>query len=328
MQQAQQGFSLLELMVALSIGLVLVAVGVQLFWTSQVNYHVQHAASTVQDSGVFGLNAVTKNIRLANHGNAGAMNDQTRYGGIVLSAQHVDQDTTQLGNLNGLKIEGTAVEGNAYISQAAATPSALPSHASDQLVVIYQAPVDMRTCTGKVVRGPDRSLNTMTKGWYVIEKYYVKKNDDQSADLYCSDAFFIARGESTPQSLHKDDTETLTLTQTEQLQGDYGHNPGQMIAQHVEYMRVQLLVRYSDQHTATLDVAQYQQLDTTSATRPAIIGIQLGWLVRSSEPVANTTRREYQVLDQTLQVPDDKFMRHIYSTTIALRNGGLGDVIQ
>lgn len=324
----QQGFSLIELMVTLSIGLVLVAVAVQLFFSGQVNYQVQQAASTVQDSGVFGLNAVTKNIRLANHGNAGAMNDQTLYGGIVVSAQQVkDAQPIQFGNLNQLQIDAVNIEGDAYISKNAATESAFATQQSDQLVIIYQAPVDMRTCTGKAVRGPDRSLTALTKGWYVVEKYYVKKTGENSADLYCSDAFFIARGETVPQSLLKDNAETVTLTETQQLQGDYGQQEGHMIARNVEYMRVQLLVRYEDQSTNTLDLAQYNNL-TPNTARPAIIGVHLGWLVRSDEVLQHVRHRDYQVLDQLIQVPNDQFMRHVYSTTIALRNGGLGDVIQ
>lgn len=326
----QQGFTLIELMVSLTIGLVLVAVAVQLFMSGQVNYQIQQAASTVQDSGVFGLNNVTKNIRLANHGNGGAMNDQSLYGGIVLSDQYIDVEKTLQGNLHGLKVQDTAIEGQNYISGSAITPSAFGSLKSDQLVVMYQAPMDMRTCTGRQVRGPNRSLTELKKGWYVIEKYYVKKNADQSADLYCSDSVFIAQGESTPQRLLDDDEDSFTIDDAETLMGDYGSNEGHLIARHVEYMRVQLMVRHQNQRTGTLDVAAYKALDLNAdqTARPAIIGVNLAWLVRSSEKLPSSTQSHYQVLDKNIAVPDDKFMRKIYSTTIALRNGGLGDVIQ
>jgi type IV pilus assembly protein PilW len=326
----QIGFTLIELMVSLAIGLVLVAVAVQLFVSGQVNYQIQQAASTVQDSGVFGLSAVTKNIRLANHGNAGAMNDQSLYGGIVLSSQYVDQEENLQGNLHGLKVAQNTISGTDYVSATAVSPSAFGSLKSDQLVIMYQAPVDMRTCTGRQVRGPNRSLIKMEKGWYVIEKYYVKKNADQTADLYCSDSFFIAKGEVTPQSLVDDKEETLSIEQSETLMGDYGKDAGHLIANNVEYMRVQLLIRHQNQRTGTLDVAAYNALDMTDTgqARPAIIGVNLAWLVRSNEKVPNSTQITYQVLDRNIRVPDDKFMRQTYSTTIALRNGGLGDVIQ
>jgi type IV pilus assembly protein PilW len=326
----QYGFTLIELMVSLSIGLILVAVAVQLFVSGQVNYKIQQAASTVQDSGVFGLNAVTKNIRLANHGNAGAMNDQSLYGGIVLSSQYVDAEQTIQGNLHGLKVAASPVSGQAYVSGTATNPSAFGTLNSDQLVVMYQAPVDMRTCTGRQVRGPNRSLTTLKKGWYVVEKYYVKKNADQSADLYCSDSFFVAKGEATPQTLLDDQEDSLSIEKSETLMGDYGQSEGHLIAKNVDYMRVQLLIRQHNQNTGTMDVATYNALtlDATQSARPAVIGVNLAWLVRSNEKVSTATQSSYQVLDKNISVPDDKFMRQIYSTTIALRNGGLGDVIQ
>lgn len=324
----QVGFSLIELMVAIAIGLILVAVAIQLFISGQVNYQIQQAASTVQDSGVFGLSAVTKNIRLANHGNAAVINDQSLYGGIVLSSQYVDEQQQLKGNLHGLKVADTWVSGSNYVSATALNPSAIAGLNSDQLVIMYQAPMEMRTCTGRLVRGPNRSLSRLQKGWYVIEKYYVKKSADQSADLYCSDSFFVAKGELTPQSLLDGDKETLTIEHSETLMGDYGQSEGHLIANNVEYMRVQLLIRHPDQRRGTLDVAAYNALalSDTQQVRPAIVGVNLAWLVRSNEKVPHANRSTYQVLDRSIRVPDDQFMRQIYSTTIALRNGGLGDV--
>ncbi len=136
----QQGFTLIELMISLTLGLILVAVVIQLIISGQINYRIQNAASTVQDSGVFGLNAVTKSVRLANHGNAGAMNDETLYGGIVLSAQTTTGSgaMTPDGNLKGLKLGSTLIEGDRYISKNAQNDSAVTAYPkSDQLVIVY-----------------------------------------------------------------------------------------------------------------------------------------------------------------------------------------------
>lgn len=328
----QLGFTLIEMMVALTLGLVLVAVAIQLIVSGQVNYRIQAAASSVQDSGVFGLNAVTKNIRLANYGNAGAMNDETLYGGIVLSAQTTIgiSAATLNGNLNGLKQGATVVSGDTYISKSAQNDSAFGSLKSDQLVIIYQAPENVVSCTGRNVKGSDRSLTSLKKGWYVVEKYYVKKRSDNTgADLYCSDALFIASGESVPQS-YTVGTNTTTIAAINLLNNDYGNNSGQMIAQNVEYMRIQLITRNSDASTGTMGINDYMGITVTSTNkhRPAIIGVNIGLLTRSNETVSNNTKTAYKVLDQTLTAPTDRYMRHVYSTTIALRNGGLGDVIQ
>lgn len=79
----QAGFTLIELMIAITLGLILVAVAIQMLISGQRNYRIQSSAASLQDSGLFGINYVTKNIRLANHGNAGIINDESLYGGIV-----------------------------------------------------------------------------------------------------------------------------------------------------------------------------------------------------------------------------------------------------
>ena len=48
----QTGFTLIELMISLTLGLILVAVAIQLLVSGQVNYRIQTAAASVQDSGV------------------------------------------------------------------------------------------------------------------------------------------------------------------------------------------------------------------------------------------------------------------------------------
>ncbi|RZG72676.1 prepilin-type N-terminal cleavage/methylation domain-containing protein [Acinetobacter wuhouensis] len=327
-----QGFTLVELMIALTLGLILVAVAIQLLISGQVNYKIQQAASTVQDSGVFSLNAVTKNIRLANHGNSGALNDETLYGGIVLSSQTTTgkSSSTASGNLNNLKNGTTLITGDGYISKNAYTDSAFGSIKSDQLVIIYQAPMDMVTCTGRRVKGPNRNLTSLTKGWYVIEKYYIKKSTtDAKSDLYCSDALFVAKNEVVPQTLGTG-TNLTRISSAETLNTDYGSTSGQMVAQNVDYMRVQLIVRNADNTIGTMGINNYTGITITNTLqhRPAVIGVNIGWLVRSNETVPNLENVTYKVLDQSFTAPNDKFMRHVYSTTIAIRNGGLGDIIQ
>lgn len=327
MKYNHKGFTLIELMIALTLGLILVAVAVQLVVSSQVNYRIQQAASAIQDSGVFSLNAVTKNIRLANHGNGGVMNDETRYGGIVLSSQKPHGSTsgdTKKGNLSGLSIASTLITSADAVSKNASDNSGFGALKSDQLVIIYQAPVDMMSCTGTEAKGSIQTLNsgegtlTLQKGWYVIERYYLKKNATTgSADLYCSDAMFLANGE----------TVVTGFTAAESLTKNYFTNEGQMIAPNVDYMRVQLIIKKSNNITATIDVDEYKTLtnDATHA-RASVIGINLGWLVRSNETIPNIESKTYRVLDKTISSPADKYMRHVYSTTIALRNGGLGDM--
>ena len=321
--QTEQGFTLVELMVAIALGLLLVAAAIQLFINGQIAYRVQQAGSAIQDNGVFGLSYVTQSIRLANYGNSDAMNDETLFGGVVLSGEQASTSPLRAGNLKGMRIKNAAITTDAYLTANAKTDSAYGSVKSDQLVIMYQAPKDMYNCAGEKVTGPVKTLTSITPGQYVIERYYIKKDvNNADAALYCDAGTFT-------------DSETARSSAAGLNISGYGTD-GNMIANHVEYMRVQLIVKPTKDRTRTMPINTYKGLvikdnptGSEIKSRPAIIGINLGLLVRSSDKAGSKDGAQiYQVLDQAITAPDDGYMRNAYLTTIALRNGGLGEVIE
>lgn len=136
---------------------------------------------------------------------------------------------------------------------------------------------------------------------------------------------FIATDETVPQTY-----ESTTISAVNTLTTNYASNAGEIIAKNVEYMRVQLIIRNGDGSTRTLGIDEYNAIPVSATVkhRPAVIGVNLGWLVRSAEKVAMAAKTNFTVLDQTITATNDGYMRQVYTTTIALRNGGLGDIIQ
>ena len=111
---------------------------------------------------------------------------------------------------------------------------------------------------------------------------------------------------------------------------------GTMISNNAEYMRIQLIVR-TENGTQTMPIDAYTADFVISDTptgnqvkaRPAIFGINLGLMVRSTDKAGSKYGAQtYQVLDKVITAPDDGYIRNAYLTTIALRNGGLGEVIK
>ena len=85
--RTQSGFTLIELMIALALGLVISAAAIMLFLTGQRSYVLQQGMADLQDNANFGLNYVTKDIRHANLNSPIAeVNDETAYSGIVLTS--------------------------------------------------------------------------------------------------------------------------------------------------------------------------------------------------------------------------------------------------
>lgn len=81
------GFTLIELMISLALGLIVVAAATLLFLTGQRSVAMQQGVAELQDNANFGLNYITKDIRLSNLNTKKAeINDQTLYGGVVLTS--------------------------------------------------------------------------------------------------------------------------------------------------------------------------------------------------------------------------------------------------
>ncbi len=87
----QQGFTLIEILIAMTIGLILLAGVIQIFTSSKAVYRINEAQSRLQENGRFGLQVIAKDIRTA--GFWGCLGDSTQVvnnlnaGGIVDPAQ-------------------------------------------------------------------------------------------------------------------------------------------------------------------------------------------------------------------------------------------------
>ena len=66
---AQSGFTLVELMISLVLGLLITAAAMQVYYTNYKTSTIQRSGSELQQSSIFGLAPLEANIRLANLGN-------------------------------------------------------------------------------------------------------------------------------------------------------------------------------------------------------------------------------------------------------------------
>jgi type IV pilus assembly protein PilW len=152
----QQGFSLIELMLAISLGLIVVAAASSLFLTGQRSMALQQGAAEIQNNSQFALASMAKDIRLANLKNSNAsMNGSLANAGVVTSS-------TNLAVANNLQ------------SMSASGASNITDLNSDQLVIQYQ-PVStgQYDCEGNLI-------NSTTQ--YVIERYFVRSDSSLSSE--------------------------------------------------------------------------------------------------------------------------------------------------
>ena len=325
---AQAGFTLVELMVALALGLLISAAAIQLFLGGLLTSRMQQANAELQNSGVFGLDYVARDLRLANYINTDfpELNEQTPWGGVVLTAR-----TAALSNAN-IPIPAAAP----FISQGLLSHSpgdtvstvanewqglSNVSLASDQLTIQFVAPNAMVNCEGANVQAGD----------YVIQRYFVRRAD---AAATTGTDYGLACDANTPTP-----TATPAVAEPTTISGFGG--AGELIMPRVDHFAVQLGTRLvttvagvETVRMAYYTINQYRTVAADARTAgtqpPRIVSVKLAVLVRSTDNTRNNDidlTQSINILNQNVTLTDttNRFARRVYSTAVTFRNG-LGEM--
>ena len=303
----ESGFTLLELMISLALGLIIVAAATQLFLTGLMSVNLQKAMADIQDSSNFGINYITTDLRKSNYNaDKPEITNSTVYGGIVLSSANFPADLNSLPNADLMTK-----------SLSESTSTAKTNTASDQLTVQFYADTETFDCEG----------NTISAGNMVVQRYFI-----QDGNLLCDAGFYP---KVKPTEKDKDD-----VIKPYVLSGLNSH--AQILMKNVEYMRILLAVSVDKVPTDNIandpmpanNIVQknFRYIDVSDYPKtepfPRVRGIQLGVLVRANDSVriskelTDKNAASFNVLDKniSLKTKDSKFLRQVVTQTIALRN--------
>ena len=313
----QQGFTLVELMISLVLGLLISAAVMQVYIANVRSVTLQDAGSSLIDSNVFGIPIIEDHIRLANLGLSGKVNDTSEGSGIVL---------TETGNLKGIKLidgktiplvlltnTGDVTEVGTGDQWTAKTATNTPS---GQLTIQFRAPQDMYDCEGNLALGPrEVSLNKVKKlidGQIIIERYYLNAQDSSKPNqlsLYCDAGKYITEDMDKYVDIGKN------------LVKDFG-DKGQIIIQNMDYFDILLGTKDKDV-IRYYTVQQYKDL----ASKPEIISIKIGGIIRSNNVVQTSElNNKFSVFGKSITLKADatdvekKYLRFVFQNEIALRN--------
>lgn len=296
----QAGFTLVELIVALALGLLITAAATQLFLGGIVTTRIQQANAELQDSGVFGLDYIARDIRLANYGNISnpELTNTTPQGGIVLS-----QGASGTVNVS----KGI---GNNSVTRSGLTSNV--SDASDQLTIQFTAPNDMFNCEGEEIK----------TGEYVIQRYFLRKDTnggEKDLVLACD-------------ANKKGAMSAANIT-------DFGGTQlGEVIMPRVDHLRFYLgaMTKSGAIVTSTTYYTISEYISAANAARnagqpvPRITSIKAAVIVRSIDNTNNQLidpTKSILFLEKSVTLTNQtKHLRRTYMTTIAIRNG-MGDAI-
>lgn len=355
MNNKQLGFTLIELMISLTLGLIVVASAILLFLTGQRSVAMQQGVAELQDNANFGLNYMTKDIRLTNlNTKTAAISDQTLYGGVVLTSNasvDVVTNTTVTPNEKKPTLPTTIVVNSTLLSQSSGRPgvtvgtspqwtgasnvedSSGTALTSDQLVIQYlpQYTIDTKST-------PTDETDDEYVGGFDCEGNEIRYSKSAGLRMYVQRYFLRVDGNSVSTELPPlalaCDAGYYPINAPTTI-SNYGTTAGgsEIIMKRVDHFRVLLGVQKdiaaaaSTPASTTYQYVSIKDYMAMTAPRPRILSIQLGVLVRSTQSVgaesAVRADQQFQVLDQTVKVKppsNPKYIRQVVSQTIALRN--------
>lgn len=325
----QQGFTLIELMISLVLGLLISAAVMQVYIANVRSVTLQEAGSSIIDSNVFGIPVLEDHVRLANLGLADTINDTNEGAGIVL---------TQTGNLKNIKLNGNkdiplallTNTGDVTTNRGAGNQwSAMTAtnQPSGQLTIQFRAPQDMFDCEGNPALGPRQvNINKVKKvigGQIIIERYYLNAQNASKPNqlsLYCDAGRYITEDMDDYVEQGKADKPSTVLT-AKNLIRDFGEKGG-VVIQNMDYFDVLLGTNEADE-IRYYTVKQY----TESVDKPDVISVKVGGIIRSNNIVQTSElSNEFSVLDKDIELKTDatdvekKYLRFVFQNEIALRN--------
>lgn len=316
----QQGFTLIELMISLVLGLLIIAAASQVYVISLRTATVQQAGSSILDANVFGLQQIENNIRMAGLGLSDVAKAGAADSGILAGGDNAAAISVL--NVNGAKLSSS------LISRDGSGPTNTTSDGSDQLTIQYRAPANMRDCEGHLVLGPRTGILDLPgnpvvsiDGQIIVERYFVKDNNGTlelrcDAGLYVSNHIIEDSGQGTANA--------TILTGASNRHNIYNLNAnddGALIVSGIDDFQVRFGIASGANHSGIRYVTptEYQALPADTA----IITVQLGLLTKGSVPSSDAPESPtYTILGNDVSMKSDQgqFIRRVYETNIMLRN--------
>lgn len=312
----QRGFTLIELMIALVLGLLVSAAAIQIYVVSVRTGTTQSGAADLQDVSIFGIQGLEKELRIANLGSTTTLNtttpgisNNTPDAGIVLSQANVmgvsattfgDNLLTRTGNADTPATTGNGWKGVSGTNQQ-----------SDQLTIQYT------NITGS--DQVDCESFTVPVDAKVIERYFLKAVTDSNSNVI-GYSLRCDAGRVDPKG-----TGVLAAApasgKTPAIPG-FG-DAGQEVMTNIDQFKVLLGVQSPAGQLSYLSPAIYNSFAPTSPIyRAPIVAVKVGIIARSAKPiVASNIPTTFSLFGVNNVVANNtSYLRRTYESTTMLRN--------
>lgn len=323
------GFTLMELMIALALGLLIVAAGLAVFLSSQRSLSLQSGMSELQQNANFGLSLVTHDLRHTNLNTASShrVNNYNEGSGIIfkkenlpLALQTITNLETELVSLQDKDTDNTTGK-------------------SDRITIQYTPETEsIINCEGATIGTAAAPASNLV----IVQRYYLAESPQQitgeptAYSLYCDAGSYSKSGSPT------------AITGL----GVHGSNNAQQIMQRVDAFKVRLGVkkpagqpppyqpRYQlrymtiDDYIAEMEAirapcAMPNAEDTCSKKYLNVVSMDIGILSRSTGTIGAdaslNTQTSFNVAGTPVTLSGDvavnkRYLRQAVNQVVAIRN--------
>lgn len=319
--EKQAGFTLIELMISLVLGLIVSAAVIQVYLINAKTSSIQASGSELQDASIFGLQQLEKSIRLANLGNSTTRIDgATPNGGIVLTGANIVVPNPSEPNPYPNTGYLTRRAGESAVGPNGWTGISNTNTGSDQLTIQYTniTGAPMSDCEGATA-----AINDI-----VIERYFLRQaTNDTSTGAIKNLVLACDAGRVNPAGGIDD---TMPTTDSRQF-----GQAGQESIINVDQFKVLLGVQYTTGANAgqMVYLPSNAYLNITSGN-PVITAVKIGLIVHGSTPIIGSAEQtQFALLGQPptenklkTDTSSTKKVRTTYEATTLLRNARVVNV--
>lgn len=326
----QKGFTLIELMIALTLGLLVIAAGMALFINSQRSTILQNSMSELQQNSNFGLAVFAQDLRHTNLNTLSTqrVNNKLVGSGIIFGPQNlpsslVDIDAsifTRQNNNEGATTTQSDQLTIQYIPEYSKVINTSEVGPGETPVVTESYVFNGVDCEGNVL-----NFNKITT---IVQRYHLLPEPDShqvagaptSYSLYC-DAGYYADGDTT-------------------ITGIDSNSKGQQIMQKIDAFKLRLWVKepasIANPKVRYMTINEYLALmpAAVEATQPKthynVHGAEIGIIARSSASINDSlinNNRTFDVVGNTLTlesgrtgVNSPKYLSEVLTQFVAFRN--------
>lgn len=306
------GFTLLELMIALTLGLLIVAAGLFIFLSSSRSLNLQSGMGELQQNANFGLSLVTHDLRHTNLNTESSqrVNSFTTGSGIIFKKENLP---TTLRTITDLEAE--------FVSLQSKDTGNTGTEKSDRLTIQYVPAVSsIYNCEGEEI--------TSASSKVIVQRYYLAQNPQQFPDeptaysLMCDAGYYVA-GDTSITGLNTRAQQIMQRVDAFKVRLGVKNPAGQL-----RYMTIDQYITEMDTIRAACATPIVE--DTCAKTYLQVTSMEIGVLSRSTGTIGSeanlNTQTTFDVAGKdnvTLSgdaAVNKRYLRQAVNQVVAIRN--------